>query len=247
MGYVWAIVVAGLIGTVATIIAMLFRGAIAADSGRRAAVTLAFTFGTFSLSWVLASSALARADVYRFAPAKIEPWLALAMVVPLVAVLLATRVPVVSRILDQPDTQWWLAVAQIFRVEGAAFLIVMALGDLPAGFALPAGLGDIAIGLGAIYLARELRHGRVNRRLVWFNMLGLLDLVVATALGVTAAPGLAHILQLSPSTEQIALLPLVLIPTTLVPLAAALHIVSLRKLKLAASASAKAEPALVGA
>lgn len=245
MGYAWAIVVAGLAGTVATIIAMLFRGAIATGTGRRAAVTIAFTFGTSWLAWVLASSALARADVYRFAPAKIEPWLALAMVVPLVAVLLTTRVPVVSRILDQPDTQWWLAVAQSFRVEGAAFVIVMVLGDLPAGFALPAGLGDIAIGLGAVYLVRELRHRPVNGRLVWFNILGLLDLVVATALGVTAAPGLAHILQLSPSTEQIALLPLVLIPTTLVPLAASLHIVSLRRF--AASASAQAEPALIGA
>ncbi len=244
MGYAWAIVVTGLAGTVATIIAILFRGAIAADSGRRAAVTVAFVFGTSWLAWILASSALARADVYRFTPARIEPWLALAMVVPLVTVLLTTRVPVVSRILDQPDTQWWLAVAQIFRLEGAAFLIVMALGDLPAGFALPAGLGDIAIGLGAVYLARELRHRRADGRLVWFNILGLLDLVVATALGVMAAPGLAHILQLSPSTEQIALLPLVLIPTTLVPLAAGLHIVSLRRL--AASASAQAEPALVG-
>lgn len=48
----------------------------------------------------------------------------------------------------------------IFRVEGAAFLVVMALGKLPAGFALPAGLGDIAIGLGGIHLARNLRQSR---------------------------------------------------------------------------------------
>ena len=77
------------------------------------------------------------------------------------------------------------------------------------------------------------------------NILGLLDLVVATALGVTAAPGLAHVLQLSPSTAQIALLPLVLIPTTLVPLAATLHIVSLRRLP--AVAPAKSTPIPVGA
>ncbi|BBX82741.1 hypothetical protein MAUB_06140 [Mycolicibacterium aubagnense] len=164
---------------------------------------------------------------------------------PIVALLLLTRIPTMARILHQPDTQWWLTMAQIFRVEGAAFLVVMALGELPAGFAVPAGLGDIAIGLGAIYVARDLRQGRVNRRLVWFNILGLLDLVVATALGVTAAPGLAHVLQLSPSTQQIALLPLVLIPTTLVPLAATLHIVSLRKL--AADARTTIQPVLVGA
>ncbi|WP_418001785.1 hypothetical protein ACNO8X_15965 [Mycobacterium sp. PDNC021] len=245
MSYAWAIVAAGLVGTIATISATLFRGAIAANLGRWLATRIAVIFGTVWTTWVLASAMLAHADVYRFAPAKIEPWLALAMVVPLVAVLLATRTPVASRILDQWDTQWWLTVAQIFRVEGAAFLIVMALGELPAGFALPAGLGDIAVGFGAIYLARHLRHGNAGRRLVWFNILGLLDLVVATALGVTAAPGLAHVLQLSPSTEQIALLPLVLIPTTLVPLAAALHIVSLRKLSTAAPTASKS--ILVGA
>lgn len=245
MNYAWAIVVAGLVGTIATICVMLFRGAVAADLGRSTAVAIATTFGIVWTVWVLASAALAEADVYRFAPAKVEPWLALAMMLPLAVALLATRIPVVSRILNQPDTQWWLTVGQIFRVEGVAFLIVMALGELPAGFALPAGLGDIAIGLGAIYLARGLRQGNVHRRLVWFNILGLLDLVVATALGVTAAPGLAHVLQLSPSTAQIALLPLVLIPTTLVPLAAALHIVSLRRLP--AVAPAKPTPIPVGA
>lgn len=237
MSYAWAIVVAGVVGTIATICVMLFRGATTA--------AISAVFGTIWTTWVFASVSLASADVFRFAPAKVEPWLALAMIVPLVAVLLATRIPAVSRILDQPDTQWWLTVAQIFRVEGAAFLVVMALGQLPAGFALPAGLGDIAIGFGAIFVARGLRRGNVNRRLVWFNVLGLLDLVVATALGVTAAPGLAHVLQLSPSTAQIALLPLVLIPTTLVPLAAALHIVSLRRL--AASAPTKSQSILIGA
>lgn len=230
MSYAWAIVVAGLAGTIATICVMLYRGAITANLGRRTAARVAVAFGTLWGAWVLMSASLASDGVYQFAPAKVEPWLALAMVVPLSTVLLATRIPVVSRILDQPDTQWWLTIAQIFRLEGTAFLIVLALRGLPAGFALPTGLGDIAVGFGAIFVARGLRRGNVNPRLVWFNILGLLDLVVGTVLGVTAAPGLAHMLQLSPSTAQIALLPLVLVPTTLVPLATALHIVSLRKL-----------------
>jgi hypothetical protein len=68
---------------------------------------------------------------------------------------------------------------------------------------------------------------------MWFNILGLLDLVVATTIGFTAAPGVAHVLSLHPTTEQLALLPLVLIPTTVVPLAAALHVLSLRKIAVA--------------
>ncbi len=73
MSYAWAIVAAGLVGTIATISAMLFRGAIAANLGRRRATRIGVIFGTVWTTWVLVSSMLARADVYRFAPAKIEP------------------------------------------------------------------------------------------------------------------------------------------------------------------------------
>jgi hypothetical protein len=77
---------------------------------------------------------------------------------------------------------------------------------------------------------------------VWFNVLGLVDLVVAIAIGITAAPGLARLLVVSPSTEAISLLPLVLIPTTIVPLVTALHLVSLRKLSAAAASETIATP-----
>ena len=46
--YVWAMVLAGLIGTTATICAMLFRGALAAGSGRGSAIRLA---GGFVIVW----------------------------------------------------------------------------------------------------------------------------------------------------------------------------------------------------
>jgi hypothetical protein len=243
--YVWAIVLVGLIGTTATICVTLFRGALAAGLNRRADTTVAAGAGVVWATWVLVSVALADAGVYRFAPSKAQPWLPVAMTASIAAALLGTRIPVVSRILARPDALWRLTVPQIFRVEGVTFLIVMALGKLPAMFALPAGLGDIAIGLEAIYVARSLPRGVVGRRAVWFNILGLLDLVVATTIGVTAAPGVAHVLSLSPSTEQIALLPLVLIPTTVVPLAVALHLLSLRKL--AVRAQSPSVPTLVGA
>jgi hypothetical protein len=227
--YVSAIVLVGLIGTIATICAMLWRGAGSVGFGRGTAA-VAVGAGTIWATWVLVSMMLADADVYRFAPNKVQPWIPIAMTTSLAAVLLATRIPVVSHILARPDALWRLTVPQYFRVEGVAFLLVLASGKLPAGFALPAGLGDIAVGIGAVYVASGIRCGVLGHRAVWFNILGLLDLVVATTLGVTAAPGIAHVLSLSPSTEQIALLPLVLIPTTVVPLAAALHVLSLRKI-----------------
>lgn len=243
--YVWPIMLVGLVGTTTTICVMLWRGALGAGVGRRTATTVAAGAGTAWATWVLASALLADADVYRFAPGKAQPWLPIAMTLSIAAVLAATRIPVVSRILAQPEALWRLTVPQIFRVVGVTFLIVMALGKLPAVFALPAGLGDIAIGVEAIVVARSLRRGVVGRRTVWFNILGLVDLVVALGIGVTAAPGVAHVLSLTPSTEQIALLPLVLIPTTVVPLAVALHLLSLRKL--VATTQATLVATLVGA
>ncbi len=228
--YVWAMVLTGLIGTTATICAMLFRGALAAGSGRGSAIRIAGGFAIVWSAWVLVSLVLAAADVYRFEPTRPVPWLPIALMGALVAALLLSRIPVVSDILARPDGLWRLTVPQIFRVVGVTFLVVMALGKLPAVFALPAGLGDMAIGFEAVFVARNLRRGIVDRRAVWFNVLGLVDLLVALGIGFAAAPAVVRLLLVSPSTEAISLLPLALIPATVVPLASALHLLSLRKL-----------------
>ncbi|MBB5168450.1 hypothetical protein [Mycobacterium sp. AZCC_0083] len=240
--YVWAMVLAGVIGTTATICVMLWRGATTAGVSRHSATRVAVIAGIVWGAWVLVSGLLANAEVFRFQPTKAAPWIAVAMIVPLVAVLLSTRVPLVSRILDQPDALWRLTLPQFFRPVGVTFLVAMALGYLPAVFAIPAGIGDIAIGVEAVFIARNLRRGIVHRSTVWFNVLGLLDLVVALAIGVMAAPGLARLLVVSPSTEAISLLPLVLIPTTIVPLAVALHVLSLRKLRVGAETATVVAP-----
>jgi len=109
----------------------------------------------------------------------------------------------------------------------------MALGKLPTVFALPAGLGDIAIGVEAVFVARNLRRGVLGRGAVWFNILGLVDLVVALGIGFAAAPAAVRLLFVSPTTEAISVHPLALIPAAMMPLAMALHLVSLRELKAA--------------
>ncbi|MGH3494796.1 MAG: hypothetical protein ACRDQ1_16385, partial [Sciscionella sp.] len=62
---------------------------------------------------------------------------------------------------------------------------------------------------------------------VRFNWLGILDLVVAAAVGYL----LFGFISVTPSTAPLRLLPLALIPAGPVPLAIALHIVSLRRLR----------------
>jgi hypothetical protein len=240
--YVWAMVLAGLIGTTATVCVMLWRGALGAGLGRESAQRVAAAFAIGWGAWVLVSVMLAKAEVYRFEPARPVPWLPVGLLGSLVVVILLSRLPAVARILAEPDALWRLSVPQVFRVVGVTFLIVMALGRLPAVFALPAGLGDVAIGIEAVFVARRLRRGVVGRRVVWFNVLGLVDLVIALAIGFAAAPAAVRLLIVSPTTEAISLLPLALIPATVVPLATALHLLSLRRLMVAGTVQASAHP-----
>jgi hypothetical protein len=174
--------------------------------------------------------------VYRFDGA--SPWIAVTLVAVLTAVLLAARVPVVARILADPGTPARLAVPHTARIVGGVFLVVAALGHLPALFAVPAGIGDIAVGVAAPFVAWRLSHHTGRRHAVWFNVLGIVDLAVAVGIGFLAAPGPANLLSVTPPTEALSILPLTLIPTTVLPLAVALHVISLRRLRATRHATA---------
>lgn len=234
---VWVLVFAGVVGLPAAACAALYRGAIAAGMAHRTATTVAATAGLGWGAWVLASGLLAHAGTYRQEPTVARPWIPVALIATLLGTLLATRIPVVSRILAEPGTPGRLAMAQLPRVVGGSFLIALALGDLPAVFAIPAGVGDIAVGLAAPLVARRLTRGHGRTAAIWFNVLGIADLILAVSLGVLAGLGPAQLILVTPSTEAVGLLPLVLIPTVAVPVAAALHVVSLRRLRAAGDGS----------
>ena len=103
----------------------------------------------------------------------------------------------------------------------------MALGHLPALFALPAGLGDIAAGIAAPLVALRLAHGTGRRAALWFNAFGMTDLINALTLGALTGYALINV---TPSGAPISELPLALIPTAAVPLLFALHITSVSAL-----------------
>ena len=144
------------------------------------------------------------------------------------ALLGLSRIPVVTRALTAPGMASRLLRPHSFRVAGVAFLIYMALGHLPALFALPAGLGDIATGFAAPLVARRLARGTGRRAVVRFTAFGLTDLVVALSLGALTGFGL---LSITPSGAPITELPLALVPTVGVPLLITLHITSLVALR----------------
>jgi hypothetical protein len=125
-----------------------------------------------------------------------------------------------------------LIAMQTYRIGGAFFVIAWMNGDLPAGFALPAGLGDIAIGAAAPFVAAAVADGRPRARAVaiaW-SVLGLVDLVAALSLGVTHSSSLLGVFATSVTTDSLALYPFSLIPMFVVPLSFMLHAIALRRL-----------------
>lgn len=121
------------------------------------------------------------------------------------------------------------AAIQGWRVAGLGFLALYAQGILPGQFALPAGLGDMAIGATApwIMLALVRRPAFASSSLfIAWNILGILDLVVAVGTGALSSGFLAGAAG-NVTTGPMARLPLLLIPAYLVPLFVMLHLAAL--------------------
>ncbi len=98
-------------------------------------------------------------------------------------------------------------------------------------FALPAGIGDVLIGIAAPVLAYTLARGYAGSRglaIVW-NIAGIGDLVVAVATGFMSSPGLYQRLAFDEPNTLISAYPLVMIPLFAVPLFILLHVISLRR------------------
>ncbi|HWA87394.1 MAG TPA: hypothetical protein VG710_14295 [Opitutus sp.] len=124
----------------------------------------------------------------------------------------------------------WLIGVQSYRIAGVMFLWpFLASGALPAGFALPAGIGDMLTGIAAPFVALAVAQSRpgARARAVAWNWFGILDLVVATIAAV-----LTH-------TTNVGRFPLVVVPLFLgPPLGILTHIWSLRNLRAARMAEA---------
>ena len=109
--------------------------------------------------------------------------------------------------------------AHLTRFVGIYFLILARRHALPSAFAIPAGYGDIFVAGAALLLLILGRDNTIRRKgLVIWNAAGLLDIlfVVFAALRI----GLKNWEAMKPLRE----LPLSLLPTFLVPLIIASHV-----------------------
>jgi hypothetical protein len=207
--------------------AVLYIGGRRAGLGGKRAALLAGGAAVVLGGWFSASAVIADHGWYHQEIGHGVPWLPVA-VLGFFGLLLALRkIPIVARALTAPGMTRYLEVPHTFRVAGVAFLITMALGHLSWLFALPAGLGDIATGLAAPLVIRQLARGGGRGAARWLNAFGMVDLVLALTLGAITGYQLVGVPAASASITE---LPFALIPTAGVPLLFTLHLTAVSKL-----------------
>jgi hypothetical protein len=150
---------------------------------------------------------------------------------PPIAILIAVLTPVVVFSIwyagSKSFREWVLSLnprtltlVHAERIGGLVFLAMYTYNILPGMFALPAGWGDIAIGATA-YLAATRLVSNHKRAFIAWQLLGILDLVVALSMAAVSSLLHPHGITTAPMAE----LPLSLIPSFGVPLFLILHII----------------------
>lgn len=122
--------------------------------------------------------------------------------------------------------------SHLWRFVGLGFVIGWLTGDLPAGFAIPEGFGDIIAAAGALALVPKLRKGTASRGwLLAWNTFGFIDLVSAIVMGILYSNSTLGILSAGTVTTKLMVtFPVSLIPTFFVPLFLLLHALTFKKI-----------------
>jgi hypothetical protein len=118
-----------------------------------------------------------------------------------------------------------LVLLHATRFVGIAFLVLYQRGELPYAFAVPGGVGDVVVATFALTIVFAPLEPALRRRAttIW-NVVGLVDILLVA---VTAARlNLADPSQMRALTQ----LPLSLLPTFLVPLIIATHVIIFTRL-----------------
>jgi hypothetical protein len=196
--------------------------------------------------WAAVIWVLAVRDTFRpvAGPIRAVPVLPLTILLPVpIGLALLTYSRRVASLLDATPPSWLIGV-QVYRVLGGIFLVEWSRGNLPGAFALPAGIGDITVGLLALPAALWASSGTAVGRKVgmWWNVLGLADFVVAVGMGMTTSPGPFQLFAREHPNAQIAMFPLVMIPAFAVPSAIIQHVLSVWQLRRLGRSAADVRP-----
>src|SRR5262245_16565221 len=182
-------------------------------------------------AWLALVGWLALAGAFRPDPGL--PALPVAIFLP---VLLALPVLLGSKrigaLLDATPAAWLIAI-QVYRIFGGIFLVSWSRGAIAGIFALPAGIGDVLVGVLALPVAYALGAGLAGARrgaIAW-NLLGLCDFAIAIGIGILTAPGPLQLIVPDRPNAALGTFPMVMIPAFAVPSSILLHARSLRQVR----------------
>lgn len=168
------------------------------------------------------------------------PPIAVTMVIPVTVFLLAYATSSRLRGLLLSLDIRTLTMVQLWRVIGFGFLTLYAFGVLPGLFAWPAGLGDVAIGLGALFVVARMDRDpdyQTSKGLVRFHLLGLLDFVIAFATVGLSAGAFPGLISNGLTSAAMDVWPLNIFPSFLVPAFIILQVIVLLKVRYLRKAS----------
>jgi hypothetical protein len=183
-------------------------------------------------AWVIAVWTLAVQGAFVQPPGALPPRLPFAILLPVILLILPLlRSRRLGLVLDAMPPGWLIGL-QVYRAFGGIFLVHWMHGNLASIFALPAGIGDVIVGLlalpVALYLASGARGGW-TAAILW-NILGIADLVNAISIGILTTPGPLQLIVPEAPNTLIVTYPTVMIPIVAVPSSILLHALSLRQL-----------------
>jgi hypothetical protein len=148
-----------------------------------------------------------------------------------IVLLLYFRLTALRAWIDQLDLRA-LVFLHVTRFVGVYFLILYNRGELPYEFAVPGGWGDIVVaGLALAVVFLPLGDHLRRRAITIWNVIGFIDIMLVV---ITAARiGLAAPWRM----QALTVLPLSLLPTFLVPLIIATHVIIYLRLRRELSAA----------
>lgn len=175
------------------------------------------------VAWFVFTLVASALDVFRTDFADPPIFLGLAALTPLVVFAVWFAVSEGFRRFAESLDPRTLTFVQSWRIAGYVFLVLYAYSILPGVFALGAGWGDVFIGVTAPFVALRLVNPEHRKSFIFWQVLGILDLVSAVTFGTTARLIAPHGITTTPLT----VLPLSLIPTFAVPMLLILHLISI--------------------
>lgn len=184
-------------------------------TGRRKAILAGLLLVQFAAAYFIgAGQWLTNQGLYPIPP------IAVTAALPVVLFLAAYAVsPRFQRFVLSQDLRT-LTMLQHWRVIGFAFLPLYAFGVLPGLFALPAGLGDVAVGVTAAFVVAAIDRDPnfvTTTRFLWFHLMGLFDFTTAIVTSGLAAGAFPELISSGVTSAPLDVWPLNIFPSFIVP------------------------------